>query len=84
MSRIHFNKDDFNEWLQDRNPDKYEIYRTPSRTIAVPTVSTRPVLYGVCEARIPDDLCSIFVEKGFGPVYNVTRFSFSDDEAESR
>lgn len=82
MTRVHLTKAEFTTWIQDRNPDKYELYRLPNRTVAMPTVSTRPVLYGICEARIPDELVSILEDKGYGPVYETTYLTFSTNQAE--
>ena len=85
MSRIHFEtSESFSTWLQDRDPGKYELYRLPGRTIAVPTVSTRPVLYGVYDNRISDDEVHELKEQGYGPFYDVSAYRFKTEEAERK
>lgn len=90
MSRLEFeDRADFIEWLEARHPSKYELYRTPKRVIAVPTVSTRPVLYGALnvesyDSDTIDSMVIEMVERGYGPAFRVKSYSFDDSRAERR
>lgn len=81
MSRIRFTDDQqFIDWLQNRNKNKYEFYSSPERLVAVPTVSTRPVLYGILN-KVDEgngDVKSAIRSLGYGPIYEVTEYNFDE------
>lgn len=83
MSKITFvDPDAFLEWLRSRKADRYEIYVTPDRIIASPTVSTRPVLYGVL-VHTTSDIVDEIRDMPVASVFDVTKFEFGDAKTES-
>lgn len=76
----------FLSWLQNRRKD-YEVYRTKRRIVAVPLVSTRPVIYGVYERTgnnqpVDDVMGSVRAIVGDENVYNLPVYTFDETRAE--
>lgn len=74
----------FFRWLENRKRP-YEIYYTRRRVIAVPTVSTRPVIYGIYEFQSDRDSVLNDLEKHVreNDIYPLSDFNFDETQAEN-
>ena len=81
---IFTTKDDFIKWLASAiNPTKYDCYATASKElILIPTVSTRPVIYGHYKAFKEQDFIDAkgAVEARGIPVYSVGQFDWNIED----
>ena len=85
MPKIVFGrKEEFEKWLRDITSKKaYSLYAdaTNLRIVAVPTVSTEPIIYGVYEGdRITeiDELAEKLSTQLNLPLYKVKELEFAD------
>jgi hypothetical protein len=73
---------EFIKWVNARNPKKYECYLTVEKEfILVPTVSTRPVVYGSYRAHSAEDVTAVqnAIEAAGIPVFLTSNFEWRDD-----
>lgn len=74
----------FFRWLENRKRP-YEIYYTRRRVIAVPTVSTRPVIYGIYDFQNDRESVLNDLEKHVheDDIYALKDFNFDETQAEN-